>query len=192
MAHPVTNQQYVQFLNTVDPSGLNNHDLYYTFSPTRPKSGILLDSTRSIGNKYYLKTYFHNKPVNYINWKSCAMLCNWLHNGSGTNSSLSSGVYTITGDVIGSRSVNYLYAIPTEDEWYKSAFYNPDTSTYYTYATQSNSLPCAVGSLGCDTSVNITTGDGSDSVVEISPTPTPTNTVTPTISVTPTVMQPIT
>lgn len=187
MSHPVTNQQYVRFLNVVDPSGLNTNNLYYTLSPTKPKCGILLDTNRTIGDKYITKTYFENKPVNYVNWKSCAMLCNWLHNGSGSTSSLFSGVYTITGDVISSRSIDYLYAIPTEDEWYKSAFYNPDSSTYYAYATQSNTIPCAVGSVGCNTSVNITTGDGSDSVVEISPTPTPTNTVTPTISVTPTV-----
>ena len=36
------------------------------------------------------------------------------------------------------------YFLPTENEWYKAAFYSGSGSTYYQYATGSNSVPTAV------------------------------------------------
>src|SRR4051812_4022942 len=31
--------------------------------------------------------------------------------------------------------------LPSEDEWYKAAYYNPFTSSYYDYPTSSNEMP---------------------------------------------------
>jgi formylglycine-generating enzyme required for sulfatase activity len=188
MQHPVTNAKYIDFLNIVDPNGTNNDGLYYTDSPNKKQCGILIDPTRPVGDKYYSKTYFENKPVNYVNWKAGAMLCNWLHNGGHQDSSLMSGVYDLTGTSINyNRSTSYLYAIPNKNEWYKSAFYESYGDSYYLYTTQSNSLPCSVGSLGC-ISVNVA-GSGSDPILSITPTPTmtPTPTVTPTVTPTQTI-----
>ena len=36
---------------------------------------------------------------------------------------------------------NAKYFIPSENEWYKAAYYNPSSGTYSTYATQSNIAP---------------------------------------------------
>lgn len=198
MMDEVTNEEYVTFLNIVDPSGLNNNDLYSSLmsiledGSNNPRGGILYSSGNAIGNKYTSKSYFANKPVNYVSWKNAAMLCNWLHNGASVNSSIVTGVYDINSTGI-TRSENASYFIPNNNEWYKAAFYSPIITGYYLYSTQSNSEPCAIGSSGCG-SVNSINGNGSviNSEPSLSPTPTvtlsptPTNSITPTISLTPT------
>lgn len=186
MLHPLTNSEYCNFLNTVDPSGFNNHQLYPTglSISTNKRAGILFNSSNTTGNKYTIKTNFANKPVNYVTWKNVAMMANWLHNGSGHSASLYTGVYNLSlssSSIV--RSVNYKYAIPNESEWYKAAFYDPAITGYWNYATKSNSAPCPIGSVGCS-SFNSANGDGD--VVNIPPSPSPTPTVTPTPTITPT------
>jgi len=199
MMDSVTNEEYVHFLNTIDPSGENTNNLYSSLmsklddGTNNPRGGINYSSTNAIGFKYTTKTYFNNKPVNYVSWKNAAMLCNWLHNGATRYSSLSTGVYTISSSTI-SRSANALYFLPNDNEWYKSAFYSPSITGYYLYATQSNSEPCAISSSGCG-SVSAINGAGSviNAEPEASATPAPsismtaTPTVTPTITVTATI-----
>ena len=184
MMDTVTNEEYVNFLNIVDPSGLNNNNLYSSLmsklqdGSNNPRGGINLISSNSIGQKYVVKTYFHNKPVNYVSWQNAAMLCNWLHNGASHSSSIATGVYDVNSNNI-QRANNALYFIPNDNEWYKSAFYSPAISGYYLYATQSNTEPCSIGSNGCG-SVNIVTGSGSILNVEPSASPTPTLSLSPT------------
>ena len=36
------------------------------------------------------------------------------------------------------RNAGATYFIPSENEWYKAAYFNPSNSTYWTYPTQSN------------------------------------------------------
>ena len=89
-----------------------------------------------------------SQPVAGVSWNEAAMFCNWLTTGNAD-----SGYYTIVG---GSATPNALshdayaalygttYFLPTENEWYKAAYYNPGTGTYYQYPTGSNSVPTAV------------------------------------------------
>jgi formylglycine-generating enzyme required for sulfatase activity len=58
------------------------------------------------------------------------------------------GAYTLGGAVSGSilKNVNARDWIPTEDEWYKAAYYDPNkggpgTGGYWTYATRSDTAP---------------------------------------------------
>jgi formylglycine-generating enzyme required for sulfatase activity len=46
------------------------------------------------------------------------------------------------------RNKNSFYFLPSEDEWFKSAYYNPSNSTYYTYPLGSNSAPTVIGNGG--------------------------------------------
>ena len=91
-----------------------------------------------------------NKPVNHVNWFDCARYCNWLHNNQPTGSQISSttedGAYTLNGATAGiiDKNTDAKYYIPTEDEFVKAAYYNPNTTTYYDYGTQSNTGPIAV------------------------------------------------
>ena len=40
-----------------------------------------------------------------------------------------------------SRNSGATYVIPSENEWYKAAYYNPSNSSYWLYPTQSNTAP---------------------------------------------------
>jgi len=44
------------------------------------------------------------------------------------------------------RSLRANYVLPSMDEWYKAAYYNPVTGTYFDYPTGSNTAPTAVAS----------------------------------------------
>jgi formylglycine-generating enzyme required for sulfatase activity len=83
-----------------------------------------------------------------------ARFCNWLQNGQPTNlgeatGSTETGAYTLNGDVtrgFETKNAGATWWIPTENEWYKAAFYDPNyggtgIGGYWTYATQSNTAP---------------------------------------------------
>jgi formylglycine-generating enzyme required for sulfatase activity len=83
-----------------------------------------------------------DRPVAAISWHEAAMFTNWLTSGDVTQ-----GVYTIdgSGHVTGidraSAKATYgtVYFLPTEDEWYKAAYYDPDKpggAGYWDYPTQ--------------------------------------------------------
>ncbi len=89
-----------------------------------------------------------SQPAAGMNWNQAAEFCNWLTTGNAL-----SGYYSISG---GSATPNALshdayaalhgttYFLPTENEWYKAAYYSGSGSTYYLYPTGSNSVPTAV------------------------------------------------
>jgi formylglycine-generating enzyme required for sulfatase activity len=84
-------------------------------------------------------------PVNFVTWFSAARFVNWLNNGQQTNAaSMETGAYTLNNTVSGpivSRNSGAQVFLPSQNEWYKAAFYNG--SSYMTYATNSNSAPTA-------------------------------------------------
>jgi formylglycine-generating enzyme required for sulfatase activity len=58
--------------------------------------------------------------------------------------STETGSYTLNGDtttLLETRNTGATYVLPSENEWYKAAYYNPSTGTYWTYPTQSYSPP---------------------------------------------------
>lgn len=144
-----TNQQYVQFLNTVDPNGTNPNSIYNENMESNIRGGISFASGNAVGNKYVSKTNMGNKPVNYVSWFDAARVSNWLHNGATGSSSTETGAYTLSGATSGNavtKNSGARYYIPTENEWYKAAYYKGgDTSAgYWDYATQSDSAPTSV------------------------------------------------
>jgi YVTN family beta-propeller protein len=170
--YEVTNDEYVEFLNSVyDCCGLFNVNMQ-----ADSRSGII--RTGSIGSfTYEVRPNMGNKPVVYVCWLDCARYCNWLHNGKDpTAGSTETGAYTISGLSAVIPNNNAKYRLPTQDEWYKAAYYKGSglNSGYWTYATQSDNPPECV----CATS----TGDGviCEIIPKLTPTPTPTKTPTPT------------
>lgn len=190
MLYPITNSEYVSFLNNVDPSGLNQYSLYSTNMSTNARGGIRFEATASNGFKYGTKANMATKPAVFVDWFCAARMSNWLHNNFG---STESGVYNLLGATQGtsfSRSSGAKFAIPTENEWHKAAFYKADGTNagYWEYATQSDTAPICVAS---DT-------QGNGPILPELPTPTPTvtstqtPTPTPTLPATPTVTPTIT
>jgi formylglycine-generating enzyme required for sulfatase activity len=81
-----------------------------------------------------------------VSWFDAARFANWIENGQGS-ASTETGAYTLVGgQTTGTppaRNPGAVAYIPTEDQWYKSAYYKGSgTNTgYWDYATQSDSLP---------------------------------------------------
>ena len=97
-----------------------------------------------------------DKPVNFVSWFDAARVSNWYQNGATSSSSTETGAYTLVGgQTTGTApAVNSgaTFSVPTEDQWYKAAYYKGGGTSagYWDYATQSNTLPTAVtaGSTG--------------------------------------------
>jgi formylglycine-generating enzyme required for sulfatase activity len=150
--------QYCEFLNSVAKS--DPYQLYTSYMSKYPVWGI----TRSgvSGNySYSLIGRCDNKPITYVSWFDAARFCNWLHNGQGSGST-ETGAYTLEGAMSGiyTKNAGAITWIPTYDEWYKAAYYDPakdGTGGYWPYATQSNTL--AGNTVGVPNSANYFDGD---------------------------------
>jgi formylglycine-generating enzyme required for sulfatase activity len=147
--YEVTNSQYVEFLNAKaasDPLGLYSEVMASDFRGGITRSGS--DGSYT----YAVKTDMGNKPVNRVNWYDSMRFANWLQNGQGSGDT-ETGTYTLLGGTpIPSNGVNIprnagaAWVLPTENEWYKAAYYQPaaqggDADGYWYYPTASNSEP---------------------------------------------------
>ncbi len=141
----VTTAQYVEFLNAVaatDTYGLYNTNMggstYY--------SGI--SRTGSPGTyEYSVNEGWANRPVVYVSWYDTLRFTNWLHNGQLTGAQDAStteyGAYDMSLGASVVRLAGADYWLPSEDEWYKAAYYDPIAGVYYDYATSSDDVPVA-------------------------------------------------
>jgi formylglycine-generating enzyme required for sulfatase activity len=121
--YEVTNAQYTAFLNAVDPSGANANGIYNTSMGSNARGGISFNVAAANGSKYTIKSNMGDKPVNYVSWYDAARFTNWLHNGQGAGST-ETGAYTLTGNTgIITKNVGATVWLPSEDEWYKAAYY---------------------------------------------------------------------
>ena len=154
--YEVTNAQYCEFLNAVATVG-DSHGLY------NPKmaSGAWNDIggiSRTSGSgtdanpwEYSVRANHDNRPVNWVSWGDAARFANWLTNGQPNGvqvlTTTEDGLYYLNGAnthaelMAVDRKSGFGYAIPTENEWYKGAYYNPAPNNYYDYPTSSDSLP---------------------------------------------------
>jgi formylglycine-generating enzyme required for sulfatase activity len=141
--YEVTNAQYVGFLNAADPSGANANGIYNTKMGSEKLGGISYTSAAASGAKYTIRTNMDNKPVNFVDWYDAARFSNWLGNGQGTGST-ETGAYTLSGNTGDpTKNEGATVWIPSENEWYKAAYYDPANSSYSLYPTQSNTTPVA-------------------------------------------------
>lgn len=98
-----------------------------------------------------------NKPATEITWNEAARFVNWLNTSTGH-----APAYKFTGgafDVWQSGDAGYdpanpfrssqaYYFLPSIDEWYKAAFYDPAAGAYYDYPTGSDSAPDGIDLAG--------------------------------------------
>jgi hypothetical protein len=145
----VTNSEYAEFLNAVASD--DTYSLYNT-NMAKVRGGITRSGTNG-SYTYAVKTYYGNKPVVIVSFFNCARYCNWLHNGKPTGAQTSitteDGAYTLNGTTTGygvAKKTGAKYHLPTENEWYKAAFYKGGgpNAGYWRYATQSNTEPTCV------------------------------------------------
>ncbi|MCP5462825.1 MAG: SUMF1/EgtB/PvdO family nonheme iron enzyme [bacterium] len=143
----VTAAQYVEFLNAVaatDTYGLYNTGMY---NSTNYKG---IKRTGSSGSYVYsVNTDFQpdwaNRPVAYVSWYDTLRFANWLHNGQLTGAQDATtteyGAYDMSLGASVVRLAGAEYWLPSEDEWYKAAYYDPVLSVYYDYATGTDTTP---------------------------------------------------
>ena len=101
-----------------------------------------------------------NQPAATISWYEAAAFVNFLNTNSGKTAAyaltFSSGSWSMAlqdptnawtaGGTNLYRNKNAFYFLPSENEWYKAAYYNPAGSNYFFYPTASSSVPTAVAS----------------------------------------------
>jgi len=149
--YDVTNSQYAEFLNAKDPTGANTLGLWNIgmASATFGYGGINFNAGNADGDKYTLVSGRENHPVGNETWYSAIRFANWLNNGQGSGDT-ESGAYTLLGGtptpsngLSVTRNAGATVFLPSEDEWYKAAYYNPGTNSYFLYPTSSNVPPIA-------------------------------------------------
>ena len=99
-----------------------------------------------------------NQPAASISWYEAAAFVNFLNTNSGKTAaydlSFSDGSWSMTlqsnsnawtaGGTNLYRNKDAYYFLPSENEWYKAAWYNPAGSNYFLYPTASSSEPTRV------------------------------------------------
>ncbi len=146
----MTNGQYVQFLNAVDPSGSNTLGLFNSNMGTNENGGITSEPLGAAGSKYALKSSGRAaQPVIFVSFYDSIRFANWLNNGQGSGST-ETGAYTLLGGTPtpsnGSsitRNASASVFLPSQNEWYKAAYYKGGGTNagFWDYATQSDTLP---------------------------------------------------
>src|SRR5205085_458773 len=79
--------------------------------------------------------------VNFVSWYDAARFANWVNNGATASASTETGAYTMASGVSVARNTGATWFLPTENQWYKAAYYDGTAGVYYDYSTRSNTAP---------------------------------------------------
>ncbi|WP_329561585.1 hypothetical protein [Kitasatospora sp. NBC_01266] len=180
----ITVEQYVDFLNTVDPEGLNQHALWNPIesSAAWPKYGQI-DLAPGAGRGAHYTVAFPewaDKPYAFADFLKEARFVNSLSNGrliSRTDSTSGSFGYTSYRIELSPRTEQGMYdldqhaptrtrdngfVVPSQDEWVKAAYYDPTgggTLSYWKYPTNPGVFGDGDATAPNATVLNPTTGD---------------------------------
>jgi VCBS repeat-containing protein len=148
-ATEITRSQYATFLNAV--ATVNASGLYV------PGMGI---TQSGLSGYYTYSAADGNKPLAFVDWYTALRFVNWLHNGQPVGlpgpGTTEDGAYTFSGPFsAGGRNAGARFFLPSEDEWFKAAYYQGGPDGDYTlYPTRSDSLPAASLPPGSGNSAN--------------------------------------
>ncbi len=178
----VTAGQYRDFLNAVDPAGSNPYGIYNSAMDIIECgcqitwSGSTYDFS---GRPSGTEADWVDRPVNYVSWGDAARFANWLHNGQPTGQLTGDpaqdagltedGSYYLNGATSDAelmavvREEDATWVIPSEDEWYKAAYYDDGGSVYYDYPMSTDAVPNNGNPEG-DTGNSANFDDGDDTI----------------------------
>ena len=143
--YEVTYGQYTEFLNAIAKTDTFN--LYAAYN-----GGGVINRTGSSGSYVYSVTAgFANRPVFGSFW-TALRFANWLQNGQPIGlqsaSTTEGGAYTITAGGISANSITRnagaTIFLTSESVWYKAAYYNAISTSYFDYPTGTDTtMTCA-------------------------------------------------
>jgi sulfatase modifying factor 1 len=146
--YDVTLNQYSAFLNAVAKT--DTYGLYNASMRTDPNIAGIAQNGVS-GSYTYSVIGSGNRPVTYVSWFDSARFANWMQNGQPMGAQAAgtteTGAYTLNGALSGiiTRNAGATYGLPSENEWYKAAYYdqslNSGSGGYWLYPTRSNTQP---------------------------------------------------
>jgi formylglycine-generating enzyme required for sulfatase activity len=133
--YEVTNAQYAEFLNAV--AATDSYELYNTnMADTTTYLGGITRSGSSGSYTYSAIGGRGEMPVGYVSFYDSLRFANWLHNGQGSGDT-ETGAYTITAAGIANNSITRnagaTIFLTSEDEWYKAAYYDALSTSYFDY-----------------------------------------------------------
>ena len=150
----VTNEEYAAFLNAVaasDPAGLYEPDMaaqHITRSGADGSFSYAAVATRE------------DRPVGFVDFYDALRFANWLHNGQPEGAqdatTTEDGAYTLEGQNPPqvARNEDAVVFLPSQDEWYKAAYYDRALDRYWIYPTGSDEEPVPEGPPGGPNSAN--------------------------------------
>ena len=190
----ITVGQWVAFLNTVDPEGTDKHDLYDTTesSTAWPKYGQINWRAKAADGSHYKVAHpeWNDKPYGFADFLRAARFVNSMTNGRllAKTASVSHGFKALTYKVRLSRSSGRGmydlrrnkrtgatrseakgFVVPSQDEWIKSAYYDPSgggTLSYWKYPTNAGVFGDGTATAPGTTVLDPATGDVTNSATQ--------------------------
>ena len=164
--YEITAGQYTEFLNAVAAS--DPHGLYSTSMWAHGNGCKILQSGPSGIYSYSVAADRADRPVNFVSFWDAARFANWMHNGQPTGApgpgTTEDGAYINVGNqATFARQPGARFYIPTEDQWYKAAYYKGGglNAGYWEYQTQNDTTPTCEAPPGGSNSANHYLGVGS-------------------------------
>jgi len=145
--------------NAADSTGYGVVPYIYRVGTYEVTQDAITKATASGMSNVTAGPYTGSQPATTISWYEAAAFVNWLNTSTGNQAAYNltfSGSWSMTLWSSGQawtaggqnlyRHKDAYYFLPSENEWYKAAYYNPGGSNYFLYPTASSSVPTAVAS----------------------------------------------
>jgi hypothetical protein len=146
--------------NAADTNGYGAVGYSYKISATEVTIAEFQASGAGNGNENYwndgTRTVGTTAPASMVSLYEAMKYCNYLTSGDVTLGAyqFSGETYTGTDRALAVTTYGTVYALPTENEWYKAAFFKTDASGYSLYANGTDTAPAE----GTDANYNMAVG----------------------------------
>ena len=155
--------QISQTNNATDPTTTNKYGAVpyeYRASVNEISQNDITKATAGGLSNVTAGVYLGDKPAANISWYEAAAFVNWLNTSSGKTAAYSltfsntqwsmalqssSNAWTAGGTNL-YRNKDAYYFLPSENEWYKAAYYNRTGTNYFLYPMTSTNVPTPVAS----------------------------------------------
>ena len=160
-----TNEFTIDFVNigntgnAADTTGYGAVPYEYRASTYEITQNAITKATASGMANVSAGAWSNNQPAATISWYEAAAFVNFLNTNSGKTAAYNltfSGIWSMAlwssdqawtaGGTNLYRNKDAYYFLPSENEWYKAAYYNAAGTNYFLYPTASSTAPTAVAS----------------------------------------------